>query len=147
MAFEQPQVALEEAQQIEQRLAAARAELSEYQRQAFDAWQELGFCDPSACFVYHDGERGYHVTEYFVDDLDLLAELEQLTKKLEEARVTPDRTEAHLARTRELFTKPFQMPILGQPPKTVEFPPVQERVFEYTKEPSWRDRVLRSLFQ
>ncbi len=147
MAFEQPQAALEDVQQIEQRLAAARAELSEYQRQAFDVWQELGFCDPSSCFVYHDGERGYSVTEYFTDDLALLTQLERLTKQVEEARMTPDHTEAHLARTRELFTKPFQMPILGQPPKTVEPPPVQERLVESRQKPSWRDRVLESLFQ
>lgn len=82
------QEALASLTQIEQRYAEAREALSEYQLQAFDAWRDWGFRDPSTFFVYHDGTNGYHVNDYFLEDPGQLVRLRQLARDLEDAQST-----------------------------------------------------------
>lgn len=82
------QEALASLTQIERRYAEAREALSEYQLQAFDAWRDWGFRDPSTFFVYHDGTNGYHVNEYFLEDPGQLVRLRQLARDLEDAQST-----------------------------------------------------------
>jgi hypothetical protein len=82
------QEALAALTQTEQRYAEAREALSEYQLQAFDAWRDWGFRDPSTFFVYHDGTNGYHVNDYFLEDPGQLVRLRQLARDLEDAQST-----------------------------------------------------------
>lgn len=87
-AQERQKTALEALKQAEGHFLQARQNLSEYQAQAFDAWRDWGFRDPSTFFVYHDGANGYHVNDYFAEDPAQLAQLRQLARAMEDAQST-----------------------------------------------------------
>lgn len=78
-------IVLEEAKKS---FSEAQKPLSLYQVQAFEAWQNTGFRDPSLFYVYEDGANGYHVHDYFTDDPSALVRLQQLARAVESAQST-----------------------------------------------------------